>query len=429
MRSPAAGLRARFLLAAAFSACVGPAVATTYTVTSEADVPESSPGNGTCDPDFALPGVCTLRAAVQEANAHAGTDSIVLEAGQVLTLTRSGLDDNASGGDLDITDSVTIWFFASGERPVVDAGGQERAFDIRSGNVTLLGFDITGGAALVPGDQYGGAIAVEFDAGIVQLSLLRLHGNQANFGAGLYNDGPSTTLDGSELHGNQSAHDYTDSGGSAIYNRGGLVVRHSSVFDNEGTDGFGATAVRNVPPTTGVPTLEISNSTIASNLGPAVSSVDEAILLVRNSTIGDNVIGVQVLGPGGTFQMRNSVIAHHSGQDCTISGAASLNLDRYNMDSDDTCELGAGSSNYPGTDPRLTPLARHGGFTHASWPLHDSPLLDLGHPVIGGIGCEADDQHFLERPVDYDGDGNERCDIGAIELDSDVLFHDPFDRL
>jgi hypothetical protein len=67
------------------------------------------------------------------------------------------------------------------------------------------------------------------------------------------------------------------------------------------------------------------------------------------------------------------------------------------MDSDNTCELGDGSSNYPGVDPHLTPLARHGGFSHVNWPLIDSPMIDLGHPVIGSIGCEDDDQHFLER--------------------------------
>jgi hypothetical protein len=74
-------------------------------------------------------------------------------------------------------------------------------------------------------------------------------------------------------------------------------------------------------------------------------------------------------------------------------------------------------------------VARHGGLTHVSWPLTNSPLIDEGHPVIGSIGCEPDDQQFVDRPVDFDGDGVARCDIGAVELDSDVIFHDPFDRL
>jgi len=74
-------------------------------------------------------------------------------------------------------------------------------------------------------------------------------------------------------------------------------------------------------------------------------------------------------------------------------------------------------------------VARHGGFSHVNWPLTNSPMIDTGHPVIGSIGCEDDDQHFLGRPVDFDSDGSARCDVGAVELDSDVIFHDPFERL
>jgi CSLREA domain-containing protein len=179
-------------LAAAFAA--SPVNATTFDVNSEADVPDDSVGDGTCHAVLGLPGVCTLRAAVQEANAHAGSDTISLSAGQVYTLTRSGQDDTALNGDLDIDDNVSILFFASGERPVVDANGLERAFEIHSGNVTMLGFDITGGDASLPLDAAGGGIAINFDAGTVQLSLMRIHGNRANFGGGLYNDGANTTL-------------------------------------------------------------------------------------------------------------------------------------------------------------------------------------------------------------------------------------------
>ena len=92
------------------------------------------------------------------------------------------------------------------------------------------------------------------------------------------------------------------------------------------------------------------------------------------------------------------------------------------------CELASGTSNFPGVEPYLTPLRQRDGFTPASWPLTISPLIDSGHPVIGAIGCEADDQLFNERPVDFDGNGNARCDIGSIEMSSDVIFFDPIER-
>src|SRR5436309_9242285 len=50
----------------------------TYNVNSTADLVNTSPTSKFC---ATATGVCTLRAAVQAANAHAGTDAIVLQAG------------------------------------------------------------------------------------------------------------------------------------------------------------------------------------------------------------------------------------------------------------------------------------------------------------------------------------------------------------
>jgi len=417
------------LLLAAFAASA-PASAGTFIVNSEADVPDDDAGDGVCHAELGLPETCTLRAAVQEANAHAGADTISLSAGQRYTLTRTGQDDTASNGDLDLTGDTTIYFFASGARPVVDAGGLERAFDIHSGNVTMFGFDITGGNATLAGDAAGGGVAIDFDAGIVQVSLMRFYGNRANFGGGFYNDGPSTTLSASELYENENQDDFTDSSGAAILNRGTLTVDHSSIYANTGVDGFGAVAIENTPPFAGEPTLTLIDSTVAENLGVGINSQDAATIVVRNATIaGNTTTGVRIGGVGGTFQMRNSVIADNGDQDCVVSAAATLNLDRYNMDSDNTCELADGSSNYPGVEPYLTPVAYRGGFGRVSWPLTVSPMIEHGHPVIGAIGCETDDQDFLERPVDFDRDGNARCDVGAIEMSDDVIFFDPVERL
>jgi CSLREA domain-containing protein len=426
-RSALRASRVLFLLAALHAL---PATAASFTVNSEADVPDDSIGDGECHAELGLPGVCTLRAAIQEANANPGGDQVWLTAGQVYTLTRGGQDSTASNGDLDIHDDVQVLFLASGVRPVVDADGLERAFEVHEGNVLMLGFDITGGDAGLPGDETGGGIAINFDAGIVQLSLLRLYGNRANFGAGLYNDGAQTTVTACEFSDNQAYDDFTNSGGSAIRNRGTLVVEQTGVFGNSGVGDLGAIAIDNTPPASGVPSLNLVNSTVALNEGIGIASHDAATLVVRNSTIAANSnIGIRIAGADGTFQMRNSIVARNGNDDCMISVTATLNLDRYNMDSDDSCELADGSSNYPGVEPYLTPPAYRGGFARSIWPLTRSPVIDQAHPVIGAIGCEEDDQDFNERPVDFDGDGDARCDVGAIELDDDVIFHDPYERL
>ena len=410
---------------------VSTASATTFSVNSQADVGDDSLGDNVCHAILGLPGVCTLRAAIQEANAHPGADTISLTAGQVYTLTRAGFDANAGNGDLDVTDNLSIFFLASGTRPVVDVNGLERAFEVHDANLTLFGFDITGGDATVPGEQNGGAVAVNFDSGIVQLSFMRFHGNRANFGGAVYNDGDSTTISASEFFDNEADNDFPDSIGSAIHNRGEITIENSSVFANSGVGGNSAITVSNRPPNVGVPSMTVANTTIAENIGIGLWSEDESNLTVRNSTIvGNSSVGLRLAGVDPSLFLRVSVIAQNGSTDCVFTGApGTLSLDRYNLDSDDTCGLGPGTSNFPDTNPRLTPLALHGGFTHVSWPLTNSPLIDTGHPTIGSIGCEAEDQHFLERPVDFDGVGAVRCDIGSVEMDSDVIFHDPFDRL
>lgn len=403
------------------------AQAASFTVTLEADLIDLNAGNGFCNVlPQAGPGPCSLRAAIIEANALAGTDSIALQAGQVIVLSQDGDDeDSAYSGDLDITGNTQILFLASGERPLVDVNSLERAFDVISGNLTLIGFDITGGEMTANAGSVGGAINIRSGAGIVQLSLLRFEDNLAVAGGAIYNNGDSTTVSACDFRHNLVPAPYILSGGAAIYNRGGLVIDHSSIWQSVTEFEDDATAIVNL--TSDGRSLTVSNTTIAENrIG--ISSNQDSPLYVVNSTIAANSqIGVFISGTGGFFQMRNSVIAKNA-EDCRISDEAVLNLDRYNMDSDNTCELSAGSSNYPGVEPYLTPLKRHGQFTAASWPLTMSPMLDAGHPVIGAIGCEADDQYFVDRPIDFDGNGNARCDVGAIELDSDVIFFDPFDR-
>ena len=67
-------------------------------VNNTADLPDLHPGDGRCR---AANGRCTLRAAVQEANALPRHSAILVNPG-VYTLTRHGLDDTADRGDLDL---------------------------------------------------------------------------------------------------------------------------------------------------------------------------------------------------------------------------------------------------------------------------------------------------------------------------------------
>src|SRR5690606_32324430 len=75
------------------------AQAASFTVNSTLDAVYASPGDGIC---ASWAGVCKLRAAIQEASALAGADTINSPAG-TYTLSLAGVeDDNNLTGDLDI---------------------------------------------------------------------------------------------------------------------------------------------------------------------------------------------------------------------------------------------------------------------------------------------------------------------------------------
>ena len=76
-----------------------------FNVNSTSDAIDANPGNGVCQTSTV--GQCTLRAAIMEANALPGADTIVVPAG-TYNLIRPGNDDTAVNGDLDITSTLTI---------------------------------------------------------------------------------------------------------------------------------------------------------------------------------------------------------------------------------------------------------------------------------------------------------------------------------
>ena len=83
-----ARMRVAVLLSAVVA--VATAQADTYTVNSVTDAVDANSGDGICATAAAT---CTLRAAVQEANAHAGPDVVTLPAGTyALSLAGSGED-------------------------------------------------------------------------------------------------------------------------------------------------------------------------------------------------------------------------------------------------------------------------------------------------------------------------------------------------
>ena len=75
------------------------------------------------------------------------------------------------------------------------------------------------------------------------------------------------------------------------------------------------------------------------------------------------------------------------------------------------------------TDPLLGPLQDNGGPTETMALGAGSSAIDAGD----GTACPATDQRGVTRPQDGDNNGTAVCDIGAVEVLSDIIFSDGFE--
>ena len=115
------------------------------TVNGTIDAVDVNPGDGFCDDGT---GFCSLRAAIMEANALPGPDTLEIPEGTfVLGITGTG-EDAAATGDLDITDDLTI-IGAGMDLTIIDGGGNDRVFHIVGAiTVDIDGMKIQNGVAV-----------------------------------------------------------------------------------------------------------------------------------------------------------------------------------------------------------------------------------------------------------------------------------------
>ncbi|HSM54865.1 MAG TPA: choice-of-anchor Q domain-containing protein [Candidatus Sulfomarinibacteraceae bacterium] len=83
----------------------------------------------------------------------------------------------------------------------------------------------------------------------------------------------------------------------------------------------------------------------------------------------------------------------------------------HNLADDTSCGFDTVTGDVITTQPGLAELADNGGPTLTHALLAGSPAIDAGHPAI----CPQSDQRGVARPLDGNGDGLARCDIGAFE--------------
>jgi hypothetical protein len=418
------------------------AAASTFTVTyTDQDLGDIDPGDGECAWATFLPPElrCTLRAAIMEANALAGTDIIIVPFGAHIVLDNIGRNDDGGGlGDLDITAPLTIMTPSvdTQSRATIDANGIDRVFDIRSGagDVTLSNLTITNGLADDATTVQGGGIRAD-GPGLLNVEFCELVSNVASAGGAIAigsSTGRSLLVYDSMIHANGVFEfGFTNPFGSAIKDSDGapaagaaITIRRSTISANLA---FGTSSRAAVQVTT---PLLIENSTYSLNAPDAIR-VHATDATLNHVTITGSQTGFAFSGNvlANESFVRNTIIAGNSVSDCQFLGSYGFSHS-YTLDSDGTCLLGGfGVGNLPLTDPMLKPLAMRYGET----PVHDlnagSPAIDHGDTAMQGSGgsCLSRDQDARPRPVDGDG-GGARCDMGAVEF-NEAIFANGFEFL
>jgi len=215
----------RFLIASATVLLIANlAAAATFSVSSTADETDSSPGDGVC---ASASLACTLRAAVQEANALAGADEIMLPSG-TYALILVGEDDLSAVGDLDIRSDVVLTG-AGADTTTIDATAVERALDVMTPSgqtaVTVSGVTLSSGTS-----TYAQAIRAESPSLDLLFELGRIIGfDRTAVRAGV---GSSVTFQDSEFDGTSTAIDIASSLGDTSLTVTGCDITADRGIDN-----------------------------------------------------------------------------------------------------------------------------------------------------------------------------------------------------
>jgi len=268
-------------------------------------------------------GTCTLRAAIQAANSHAGDDGIRfnLPAGAVITLA-AALPN--------ITDSVTI----DGGGTITISGNNAYGIFYNSSTLTLRNLTLTNGFAADGGgaifnlttlnidncklvknvtgpNGIGGAILTQ---NRMTISNSEFAENRAKQGGAIYArfNAALVNITGSNFHHNRadSADNPTDSGGALYIAGGTTTLQSSTVSDNTALGEGGGICVESG-------TLNLTNVTLSRNEGKwdgggiGIHSTGSAVL--TNVAVADN----KAFSGGGIFRVR--------GGDCTLTNVTLSN--------------------------------------------------------------------------------------------------------
>ncbi len=371
------------------AACASPLQAqttkgTVITVNDVGDTVDASPGDGICAD---ANGKCTLRAAIAESNASAGTDAIIFDipVPAIITLTL---------GELQITNPVGIYGRGARNLTIQRTNAPNaplfRLFNISSAT-TMRDLTLKNGSSGV-----GGAILT---SALLGLSDMAITGNRANAGGGIaFQASPLFSLiERCLINSNVSSGQ-----GGGIYTAPtvGLEIKSSTITNNSAVSGGGV-----------------------SNNGWLIAVNDT---IVRNSA--SQGVSSLVSGAGSTTEILNSIVGADMGQTGpSVEGQFSSlgsNIITNTTGSSGWISTDQVSSNNS-IDPMLGNLADNGGQTDSIGLLAGSPAIDRGDNCVIGFRCNdlpdystrADQRNFSRAA----GSNPAHVDIGALEFGSSSI--------
>lgn len=420
------------LVAFGFLASPGPVSGAALFVTTFAD--EFGPDYGTG---------CSLREAIWAANndtpyggcpGGSGADTITLKPG-LYKLERSGTDDTATAGDLDITQSLTI--IGAGMKDATtgsviyanQAEFSDRIFHIikpvgATLNVSISNVRIQGGYT----NQVRGGGGILIEGATVNMYRVFLSGNFAS-----RQGGGITNYNGSTLKVSFSIFTANNTGsvGGAVYNVGNLTLENSILVSNSANgngggldNGTGSTAVvRNTTITKNITDTMLEEETDAGGISNAGQ-----LTLINNTIAENDGIGLLVESTAKTT-IANTILASNSRVNCARrTSTVSVTSSGYNINHGSgalpknkvVCGYsGPGDST---ANPLLSPLFYDESVTQTfGFSDKNSPAVDAIPPA--NTNCPTTDQRMHGRWADGNEDGKVGCDIGAYELGGDLFVN------
>ncbi len=360
----------------------------TFSVNETSDVADINPGDKICDDGN---GRCTLRAAVDEANACRGANTINLPAGTYLLRL----------GQLTITDELAI-NGAGAAATIIDGNDADRIFGVAPNLAAVALSDLTLANGLVsnrgPALYLGGNTPMRVERTVIRDNVADYWGCAVN----LAQNAELVLIDSSIL---RNRCDGTNPGGSAIMMDAGvdLTIRASTIAYN-GPAGGGNGVIMEWSHGENPISVSIENSTIVGNQGTAIKATNWVTVDIKNSTITNNDEGIRVeSGHGGAsiVNIGNSIL-YANARNCFIN-SGTLASTGHNIDSRSSCGFTA-TGDQTNTDPKLGALVDNGGATQTRGLLAGSPALN----AADNGDCLVSDQTGSLRD-----DG--QCDIGAYE--------------